>query len=710
METIQVLIDSLLGAPFDLNVRYSLFYLCCSTIIAFLVWKYQGTSGSFIKWLVPKEVYRHRSNLLDIKLFFASRMFIALGFTSAVFFPTTVAYTLLLNVASADFTPPPITWQRGLIVTLIIVVTSDFCKYWAHRAHHEWGFLWPFHAVHHSADVLTPLTVQRVHPVEPMIRNLLMTVLVGIVQGLVLYAFIGQINIATIGGANALYFIFNALGANFRHSHIWISYGPIIERILISPAQHQVHHSVAVKHHDKNYGSMFAIWDWMFGTLYIPTEREKLIFGVSDGTGKPAEQPYPTLVAALILPFRESWRALAKQMKPNPRLTQPVAPGNLAMTQGFSLWLDVLRAAAALAVLFGHMAHIRFTRGDYYFLREWNIASDAVVVFFVLSGVVIAYAAGRDQTLERFAFNRVTRIASVLVPALLVTLIFDAIGTRIDMTAYPEHYYQALPVGEFLWRGLTATNLWTGVSDWVRLGTNGPIWSLSYEVGFYLMFGSIMFLRGAMRIVVLATLVLLVGIPVLALFPVWWLGVIVWRNAPSSDTSAPSRAWSWLMVVSSLMSLVTLKASGLPQLLEHVTQQALQPMSHHTVLVYSNEVLWNSVIAICIAIHLVGVRRLAMHAPQRTKGRVARAMHWVAGGSFSIYVMHYPTLHLLDATLPKSLPGYDLWLLGLTLTVCFAFAALFERTLKPFRMYIKIFGSRVAEAMPGSGRAKSWTS
>ncbi|MCV3271687.1 hypothetical protein [Roseobacter sinensis] len=47
--------------------------------------------------------------------------------------------------------------------------------------------------------------------------------------------------------------------------------------------------------------------------------------------------------------------------------------------------------------------------------------------------------------------------------------------------------------------------------------------------------------------------------------------------------------------------------------------------------------------------------------------------------------MHYPTLHLLDATLPEDLPAYDLWLLALTLTVCFVFAAVFERPLGTIR-------------------------
>lgn len=705
MDTIVAFVDNLISMPFNLNVRYSIFYLSCTIIIAFFIWKYRGSQDSFIKWLLPKEVYFHKSNILDIKLFFASRVFVALGIIGAVFFPTTVAYGLLVMLGGSELSLPPVSWTRGLIATVIIVVTSDFCKYWAHRAHHEWKFLWPFHAVHHSADVLTPLTVQRVHPIEPMIRNFLMTIVVGIAQALVLYAIVGQINIVAIGGANALYFTFNALGSNFRHSHIWISYGRVLEHILISPAQHQVHHSVAIKHHDKNYGSMFAIWDWMFGTLYIPTGHEKLTFGVSDGTGKPIDQPYPTLAAALILPFKESWEALSSEVSSSPATTQTIAPNTATMTQGFSLWLDVLRAGAALTVLFGHIAHIRFTGGDYYFLREWNVASDAVTVFFVLSGVVIAYAAGRDQTLGKFAFNRITRIASVLFPALFLTLIFDAIGTRVNMSAYPDLYYQSLSLGEFLWRGLTATNMWFGISDWVRLGTNGPIWSLSYEVGFYLIFGSMMFLKGATRLLVLAILVLLLGIPILALFPAWWLGVMVWKNA--SDTSSTnSRAMSWIMAVGSIAVLVILKTSSIPQLLENLTILALQPHNHHAVLIYSNEVLWNTVIAICIAIHLIGVRRLTLDLPPLREGMIARSVRWIAGGSFSLYVVHYPTLHLLDATLPETLPGYNFWLLGLTLTICFGFAALFERPLKPFRAFIRGLWSSIGNALPAQSNSK----
>jgi sterol desaturase/sphingolipid hydroxylase (fatty acid hydroxylase superfamily) len=317
METLLGYFQYSLNTFFNINERFALIYLGCTLLLAFAVWWYRGMPGSFVKFLLPAKVYLHKSNLLDIKLFFIFRAIGFFGLMSKVFFPSTVAFYILSWLSgqvAGDFASPPISWERSALATLIIVMASDFCKYWAHRVHHEWKVLWPFHAVHHSADVLTPLTLQRAHPVEPIIRNLLITVIVGVVQGALLFVLIGRIDLVTIGGANAMYVLFNMLGANLRHSHIWLSYGRVLEHFFISPAQHQVHHSVATKHHDKNYGSMFALWDWMFGTLYVPEKVEDITFGVSDGTGKPIAQPYATLWQALMKPFRESWDAIGKSL------------------------------------------------------------------------------------------------------------------------------------------------------------------------------------------------------------------------------------------------------------------------------------------------------------------------------------------------------------------------------------------------------------
>ena len=82
-------------------------------------------------------------------------------------------------------------------------------------------------------------------------------------------------------GVQGLSLVWNLTGSNLRHSHVWLRYPTWLERVLISPAQHQIHHSNDERHFDRNFGSAFAVWDWAFGSLYIPQKREFLRFGLS---------------------------------------------------------------------------------------------------------------------------------------------------------------------------------------------------------------------------------------------------------------------------------------------------------------------------------------------------------------------------------------------------------------------------------------------
>ena len=301
-----------LTTPTDLNVRFAAPFLAASVVIAIVLWFIRGRPVGLLRWLLPREVYLHRSNLVDIKLFLVNRIIGVSGRLGALVVTPIVSYMVLdaLTGGASAIGSGELTFVAALWSTIVVVMANDFCKYWAHRLHHEIDVLWPFHAVHHSAEVLTPLTLVRAHPVESIFKLLIIGVIVGIVQGVALFILGMPLDPLTIGGANAVYFVFNAVGSNLRHSHIWLSYGPVLEHIFISPAQHQVHHSSAVEHHNKNYGSIFAIWDWAFGTLYVPKRQEDLSFGIADETGVRIEQPHPTLRAALFGPFVESWRAL----------------------------------------------------------------------------------------------------------------------------------------------------------------------------------------------------------------------------------------------------------------------------------------------------------------------------------------------------------------------------------------------------------------
>jgi sterol desaturase/sphingolipid hydroxylase (fatty acid hydroxylase superfamily) len=156
---------------------------------------------------------------------------------------------------------------------------------------------------------MTPLTLYRKHPVYDLVSTLVRSVLIGLLQGSFLVLLDQRPSLMTIAGANLFYVAFNALGANLRHSHVWLSFGRRAEHLLISPAQHQIHHSLAPRHHDKNYGEVLAIWDWMFGTLYVPEGVEEIEYGLADREGRRLPQRHTGIVSALGVPFADSFHA-----------------------------------------------------------------------------------------------------------------------------------------------------------------------------------------------------------------------------------------------------------------------------------------------------------------------------------------------------------------------------------------------------------------
>lgn len=160
-----------------------------------------------------------------------------------------------------------------LLFAFVLFIVNDFCKFLVHRGFHRIPLLWPFHAVHHSAETLTPLTLYRIHPVEFVI-NSLRSFLVGVlVSGSFVYLFANSISVFQIIGVNLFVFIFNLAGSNLRHSPFYLGFGRL-EKLFISPAQHQIHHSVERKHYDKNFGSALAIWDRLFNSLLLSNTEQ----------------------------------------------------------------------------------------------------------------------------------------------------------------------------------------------------------------------------------------------------------------------------------------------------------------------------------------------------------------------------------------------------------------------------------------------------
>lgn len=270
---------------------------------------------AFFAYVFPRSVYLHRSSAVDLQIllagYFVTPLLALFAATGIAWGASTVSYALYSVFPSHD---PSFDWSFWPVVgfTLSIALLSDFTTYLSHALHHKVPWLWQFHAVHHSAEVMTPLTAFRKHPAYELISKLIDVALLGPFQGIVFFAFAGPVDVMTIFGVNLVFTLFQLLGGSLRHSHMWLSFGPVISHVLISPAQHQIHHSVAAKHWNKNYGEVFAIWDWLFGTLYVPKEREELTFGVSPQVAR----QHSNLWRAYFIPVRNAARIIRRSLSP----------------------------------------------------------------------------------------------------------------------------------------------------------------------------------------------------------------------------------------------------------------------------------------------------------------------------------------------------------------------------------------------------------
>jgi sterol desaturase/sphingolipid hydroxylase (fatty acid hydroxylase superfamily) len=299
-------------------------YLATSFILAILLQKSSlpepdGAKGNLFKRLFPRTVYTHRSAIVDYIYFVTNTVLYA--FILAPFFvlAPSVSHWIVTGLSTVC-EPSELVLATPLVATVVVTVVmtlvADFATFLAHYLMHKIPALWEFHKVHHSAEVMTPMTVYRMHPLDDIFTVVVGGVLVGLADGLIRFFVTPAPSQQLLYGLGLVTFLFYVFGYNLRHSHIWVSYGRTVSKFLISPAQHQIHHSVALRHWDKNFGFVFAIWDWMFGSLYVPHGYEKLEFGL--GTGE--EKEYSSPLRLYLLPFvKVGGRWLSKISNVRPR-------------------------------------------------------------------------------------------------------------------------------------------------------------------------------------------------------------------------------------------------------------------------------------------------------------------------------------------------------------------------------------------------------
>jgi sterol desaturase/sphingolipid hydroxylase (fatty acid hydroxylase superfamily) len=167
----------------------------------------------------------------------------------------------------------------------LALVIGELPGYWVHRWEHNWDGLWRIHAVHHSAPRLYWLNAGRFHPFDTLLT------------------FVPSYGLLVVLGcgveALALFTLATAVHGSFQHANLQLRLG-LLNHFFSMAELHRWHHSKTVEEANHNYGQTIIVWDTLFGTRFLPSDREPpREIGIPDLTAFPM-----TWWAQLESPFR----------------------------------------------------------------------------------------------------------------------------------------------------------------------------------------------------------------------------------------------------------------------------------------------------------------------------------------------------------------------------------------------------------------------
>jgi len=304
-----------------------------------------------------------------------------------------------------------------------------------------------------------------------------------------------------------------------------------------------------------------------------------------------------------------------------------------AIAPGMSLYLDLIRFLAALTVVLYHTWH-------HFDSAAMKLPGhEAVVVFFVLSGYVIAHAASRPGiTLGLYAQHRIARILPVAWTALLLA--------GVLAMAVP-----ALDEESSLWGQTLANAVFIAQSGWgwYEAPLNSPFWSLNYEVWYYVIFATWVFVRKN-RWLWLGVALLLAGPKILMLMPIWLMGVALYQRMPTfSQTTA------WLIFIGTIVMAAAMCWLDVSAIWTGWLYDVAPPIwrAH-----YSTQVLYDMVLGIIVSANFAAI--CSLDASLQYLRIVERPIRYLASFTLSLYLFHAPLseLFLKVMKLDRPLPFY----------------------------------------------------
>lgn len=312
--------DSLVSWQSSFNLLFLALTLAFCTGIYLLRARRPFRLRTLRRFLLPHGVFLHPSAKLDYKYYLVATALRA-GMLGSMVISSSAAAAFVNTVLTGTFGhAAPFAAPLYVIVsvaTLAQVMLFDLGYWIGHRVMHEIPLLWEFHKTHHAAEVLTPATAARAHPVEDLIQTNFIAAALGLGYGVLVFLFGAAAQPVTLLETNVIFFVFFLTIFHLRHSHIWLPIRGWLGCIIQSPAHHQIHHSTAPQHVGKNLGFCLSVWDWAFGTLYVPDRREQLALGLGEESAD-----FVSVKDLLLRPFANAARLTAARIKPPPAVAK----------------------------------------------------------------------------------------------------------------------------------------------------------------------------------------------------------------------------------------------------------------------------------------------------------------------------------------------------------------------------------------------------
>jgi peptidoglycan/LPS O-acetylase OafA/YrhL len=351
---------------------------------------------------------------------------------------------------------------------------------------------------------------------------------------------------------------------------------------------------------------------------------------------------------------------------------------------GTSVLLDVLRLLSAIVIAGAHLTQSFFSIG-------WPNLTDAgkpaLVMLFLLSGLVIRYVTViRRGKMTDFWVDRISRVYSVVVPALAFTIVASYLAMRINPAYYMPNWgiNNSSPLVRIGMNFIFMAQSWNLTLDPF---SNGPFWTLSYEVFYYIFYAVGFYLAGIRRAFWLVIAAVLAGQHILLLLPLWLIGCMaqdIYQRARDPKISLKRLNLIFLAVgvagavlVPAMFKLLIYLKGFLTRFF-WVLHQA--PINLHWASIYYAEGL-PAVFLLLWAMLLFERLQVA------EKATWVRWVRLLSEATFPLYLLHFPLYVLIVAIFPNE--RANAWFKLGMLVLCVTLSALLAGPTVQFKNYLR---------------------